>query len=318
MFRNATTTPALAAVLTLLFLPGPHAAVAVETAGNAADSTMSLEGGRDGTVFRSLTVEGETRVQIRFDRPDLAIDLDPSTAPGLDWGTPMDVLNRTVPDLTGPLLETSRAMPSPYGPRPWLTAYRTGPVAEFTFDMKDVHRWNLQVVDSRGQEVARFEGEKNPPRRLAWDGRQLDGSPALPGLTYSYVLEAFDRAGNRRRFVGEGFGVEAYRIDGEAGPRFLVSGDQWRAAAREIAPVPSAFLLEAASWINRVAGPGQPVLVTATAGTYAEAQALGDLVAEELRPLLPGDDVRVAVAAVAQPGTCLLYTSDAADDLLPV
>lgn len=298
MYRDDKTITILALATLFVALP----CLASGTVDTAPDSTMSLEGKSDGTVFRSLTVQGENRVKISFARPDLAVDLDPSTAPGLTWGSPMDVLNRTVPDLTGPLLATSKAMPSPYGPRPWVTAYRTGPVAEFTFDMKDVHRWTLTVVDSRGTEVARFEGKKNPPERLAWDGRQLDGSPALPGLTYSYVLEAFDKAGNRRRFVGEGFGIDAYRLEGDTGNRFLVSGDQWRAAAREAAPVPSTFLLETASWINRVAGPGEPVVVTATAGSYAEAVTLGDQVAAELRPLLPGDDVRVAVAAVAQPG----------------
>lgn len=307
MFRNENSTapilPAMLLALVLLLLGAALPSLASETAGAAPDSTMSLEGKSDGTVFRSLTVEGENRVKIRFERPNLAVDLDPSTAPGLTWGSPMDVLNRTVPDLTGPLLATSKTMPSPYGPRPWMTAYRTGPVAEFTFDMKDVHRWAMLVVDSRGTEVARFEGKKNPPKQLAWDGLQLDGSPALPGLTYSYVLEAFDKAGNRRRFVGEGFGIEAYRLDDESGPRFLVSGDQWRSAAREAAPVPSTYLLETVSWINRTRGPGEPIVVTATAGTYAEAVALGDQVAAELRPLLPGDDVRVAVAAVAQPGT---------------
>jgi hypothetical protein len=269
----------------------------------AADSSLSLEGNRDGTVFRSLTIEGENRVQIEFARPELAVDLDPATAPGLTWGTPMDVLNRTVPDLTGPLLDTSSNLRAPYGVSPWLSAYRTGPVARFHFDMKDVDRWNLQVVDSRGTEVARFQGKKNPPRTLDWDGWQLDGSPALPGLTYSYVLEAFDKAGNRRRFAGEGFGIEAYRLEGDEGPRFLVSGEQWRASARGADPVPSAFLLETASWLNLRTGPAEPVLITATAGSYAEALSLGDQVAAALRPLLPGDDVRVAVAAMTQPGT---------------
>ena len=33
-----------------------------------------------------------------------------------------------------------------------------------------------------------------------------------PGLTYSYVFEAFDRAGNKRNIVGPGFTVPAYRI----------------------------------------------------------------------------------------------------------
>jgi hypothetical protein len=299
MFRNDKHIP----VLTLAFLVCALPGLASEPAGDAADSTMTLKGKSDGTVFRSLTIQGENRVQISFERPELAIDLDPSTAPGLTWGSPMDVLNRTVPDLTGPLLATSTNLRAPYGVSPWMAAYRTGPVAQFHFDMKDVHRWNLQVVDSRGTEVARFEGKKNPPRTLDWDGRQLDGSSALPGLTYSYVLEAFDKAGNRRRFVGEGFGIEAYRMDGEKGPQFLVSGRQWQEAARHSQPVGSTFLIETASRINLRNSASDPVVITATAGTYAEAKALGDQVAAELRPHLPGDDVRVAVAAVAQPGS---------------
>lgn len=307
MFRSKNPHPVTTAIaiaaLAAVCLSFPAAVRAAETEPSVPDSTMGLEGGKEGTVFRSLTVEGENRVQIHFERPELDLALDPSEAPGLTWGTPMDVLNRTVPDLTGPLLATSSHMPSPYGPRPWLSVFRTGPVAEFTFDMEDVDRWTLTVVDSRGTEVARFEGKKNPPRQLAWDGQQLDGTPALPGLTYSYVLEAFDRAGNRRRFVGKGFQVDPYRLEADAGPQFLVSGEQWKQAAREAAPVGSAYLLETASRLNLGTGPGDPILVTATAGSYAEAMALGNQVADELRPLLPGDDVRVAVAAVAQPGT---------------
>ena len=288
----------LAVSLALAIFTSP--ALAVEA---ASDSSMALSGGQDGTVFRSLTIEGENRVQITFERPELVIDLDPSLAPGLTWGSSMDVLNRTVPDLTGPLLGTSSHLRSPYLIRPWLAAYQTGPVASFTSDMESVHRWNLLVVDSRGREVVQFEGKKNPPEKIEWDGRKQDGTMALPGLTYSYVLEAFDKAGNKRRFMGEGFQLEAYRRDHDNGPEFLIAGSQWRNAAKETRPGASAYLLETASWINLKTGAGDPVLITVTAGTYAEALALGDMVAAELRPLLPGDDSRVAVSAIAEPGS---------------
>jgi hypothetical protein len=280
-------------------------AFAVETnAGEApADSSLTLAGGEDGTVFKSLTIEAENRVQITFERPELVIALDPSQAPGLTWGTAMDVLNRTVPNLTAPLLGTSSHLRSPYRIHPWLAAYKTGSVAIFASEMDGVDRWSLLVVDSRGQEVVQFTGKKNPPKTIAWDGKRQDGTMALPGLTYSYVMEAYDKAGNKRRFVGEGFQLEAYRQAHADGPEFLITGKQWRDAANAASPGASAYLLEAASRLNLKKGADTPVTVTATAGSYAEAQALGEAVAAELRPLLPGNNVRVAVSAVVQPGT---------------
>ena len=298
---HAGWLPALALALVCL----PHPATADDAVATVADAdtSMALTGGQEGTVFKSLTVEGENKVQITFDRPELVIDLDPSQAPGLTWGSSMDVLNRTVPDLDTPLLATSTGFRSPYVIRPYVMSFETGPVATFRSDLESVHRWTLLVVDSRGREVVQFQGKKNPPKRIAWDGRRQDGSLALPGLTYSYVLEAFDKAGNKRRFVGDGFQLEAYRRDFGDVPEFLVSGTQWTEAARLARPGASAFLLETASWLNMKTGAGEPVIITATAASYGEAKALGDQVAEQLRPLLPGDDARVAVAAIAEPGT---------------
>ncbi|MEN8006961.1 MAG: hypothetical protein ABFS42_08090 [Candidatus Krumholzibacteriota bacterium] len=299
---QAISRPAICLAVALALAAGPGLANETTAPEASADSSMALEGGQDGTVFKSLTIEGENRVKITFERPNLALDIDPSLAPGLALGNSMDVLNRTITDLDTPLLETSPHFRSPHQVRPWLTAYETGPVATFKFDLESVHRWTLLVVDSRGQEITQFQGKKNPPREIPWDGRGQDGSPAKPGLTYSYVLEAFDKAGNRRRFVGEGFQLQAYRRDHDGGQEFMISGAQWKKAAAQTRPVPSAYLLETASWINLKTGTGDPVLIRATAGTYAEAQALGDAVAKELRPLIPGDEVRVAVSAVAEPG----------------
>jgi hypothetical protein len=303
-FRRVTITGwTLAPALVFLSCLGPALAEENGASPAEADTSMALSGDQEGTVFKSLTIEGENRVQITFDRPELDIDLDPSQAPGLTWGSSMDVLNRTVPDLNTPLLNTSAHFRSPYRIRPWITAFETGPVATFNSDLESVHRWTLLVVDSRGREVVQFEGKKNPPRRIEWDGRKQDGNLALPGLTYSYVLEAFDKAGNKRRFVGDGFQLEAYRRDFEDSQEFLISGNQWTGAARKAQPGASAYLLETASWLNMKTGSGEPVIITATAGSYADAKALGDQVAAELRPLLPGDGTRVAVTAIADPGS---------------
>ena len=293
----------LAAALALACLTGPVPSAAADSATAPADTNMALSGAQGGTVFKSLTIEGENRVQITFERPELVMDLDPSLAPGLTWGSSLDVLNRTIPDLTTPLLATSAHLRSPYRIQPWLAAFQTGPVATFHTDLEKVDRWTLLVVDSRGREVVQFAGKKNPPRQIDWDGRKQDGTLAPPGLTYSYVLEAFDKAGNKRRFMGDGFQLEAYRRDRDGSQEFLIAGSRWVEAAREARPVASAYLLEAASWLNMKTGSADPVLITATAGSYAEAKALGDQVAAELRPLLPGEDARVAVSALAEPGS---------------
>src|SRR5207247_365782 len=89
---------------------------------------------------------------------------------------------------------------------------------------EEVGRWKLTVADARGEEVTSFQGHGNPPGEIAWDGRSKEGRPVTPGLTYSYVFEAFDKAGNKRRFVGPGFRVSAYRTAGAEGPVMLFSG----------------------------------------------------------------------------------------------
>src|SRR2546426_8574887 len=79
-----------------------------------ADSGLTLKSGEEGTMFRTLTVEGEDRIHFEVERPDLRLEVDPRTAPGLDWGTARDVLDRSTPDLAAPYLELSARQPSPW------------------------------------------------------------------------------------------------------------------------------------------------------------------------------------------------------------
>ena len=288
----------------------PRTADAKGTAGETAKQgdDMTIPSGQEGAVFKSLTVEGEDRVHFEFERPALSLDLDPSKAPGLDWGSARDVLNRTVPDLGAPMLRTSSQVATPYLAHPWLGRFQTGAVARFRPEVKGVERWKLTVVDSKGQTVATYQGKGEPPREIAWDGRTIGGGLVVPGLTYSYVMEAHDKAGNKRNFVGQGFKISAYRLDSVENPMMVFTGrelpspDPTRPASspgeREAtAPI----LLEAATWLNQSPKAVGAVKVTATARTMEQAQNLCALVARQMTPHLLGDPARIQSVPEVQP-----------------
>ena len=291
--------PACAVGLVLVCMLAANGPASAQEA--VTDSTLVLRNQEEETVFRNLTIEGENRIRIEFDRPDLVVDLDPATAPGLTWGSAHDILDRTVPDLVTPFLALSAREVSPYTPRPWLTAYHVGPVVNFANDLEGVESWHLLVVDSRGSEVTSFSGKGNPPREIPWDGLDGTGEPAAPGLTYSFVLESYDKAGNKRHFTGDGFEIAAYRLESDLGPRFLVSGDQWSSSTKGTGQ-PSALLLEAASRFNLRLGADVPIEIRATARTIAKAETLGGSVADALAPLLAGGRIRLVVTTIVEEG----------------
>jgi hypothetical protein len=285
-------------------------AAATDSTGDAGKETTSLKGGQEGTVFKSLTVEGEDRVHVEFERPELVLDLDPEKAPGLTWGSASDVLDRTRPDLAAPLLELSARTPSPYLARPWLSDFGTGAVARFSPNVDGVERWRLVVANSRGETVTTFTGSGNPPKTIEWNGRASDGQPVTPGLTYSYVFEAYDRAGNKRNFIGQGFTVPSFRLEGPNGPTLIfsgreladgTSGDPGAVGGTRATGVTPVALVEAASWLNQSERVTQPLKITATARSYEEANRLAESVSRSLAPMVLGDPLRIRTAAVAEP-----------------
>jgi len=283
-------------------------AAAKSGAPDSSEAGYTLRGGQEGTVFKSLTVEGEDRVHVDFERPELKLDLDLEKAPGLDWGSASDVLNRTNTDLQAPLVGLSAKQAVPYLGRPWLSEFAVGPVARFHPEAQGVERWKLVVVDSKGLPVTTFSGKGDPPREITWDGRASNGTFVTPGLTYSYVFEAHDKAGNKRNVVGPGFAVTAYRIDAPEGPTLLFSATELRSAAGAPAAAPGAgeppaplILLEAASWLNQSERVSQTIRVTATARTQELADQLAGNVKRVLAPLVIGDPARVEAVALAEP-----------------
>jgi hypothetical protein len=274
---------------------------ALETATDSAvtavadTSAMTLEGGSDGTLFESLRVEGEDRVRVRFERPPLSLSLDSGSAPGLEWKSVQDVLARIGVDMINPFLARSAGERRAYFTRPWLDGFSTDGVARFQPALDGVDKWRLLVADSKGDTVASFSGKGKPPKEIIWDGRSLGGSHVAPGLVYSYVLEAYDRAGNKRNFVGEGFELSSYRVDADDGHAMMFSGSelsQTTSSYGEAAPTPE-ILLEIASWVNQEEDLGSQVLV--------EATFLADRVKAQLTPLLLGDPLRIRTVTVVEP-----------------
>jgi hypothetical protein len=272
--------PAVAALVATLLL------ASAATAGELAGDGRVLQGGDDGTVLEDLTVRGEDLIRIEFERPELLLDVDPRTAAGLDWGDPRDLVERSQVDLVGPIAAASADDRCPFLGRPWLEQLRAGTVAVFRPALEGVDRWRLVIADSRADTVAAFEGKGEPPAEIGWDGRKRDGSPVLAGVTCSYVLEAWDRAGNRRNFVGPGFELPAYRISDEKGTVMMFPAE--RLAGGSFPPV----LAEVASWLNQ-SPPAQPVDVKVSAVSADRAKALAESLVETLRPSVLGDPARL-------------------------
>jgi len=310
--KPSAAKPPSATVDTTAAKPASTAAtpapIAAPTSGDANQKDYTMPGGQEGTVFKSLTVEGEDRVHLEFERPELSPDVDPHTAPGLDPAGAGDVLLRTGPDLVKPFSALSALDRSPWLGRPWLARFSTGAVARFRPDVSDVSRWRLVIANAKGETVATMDGKGQPPREITWDGHAKDGSAATPNLTYSYVFEAVDRAGNKRNFVGEGFKVSAYRLESRDGLVLAFAANElsWpevdtiRPGARQATPP---ILLEAASWLNQSPKADRPIRVTVTSRSYDQAQATASEIVRLLVPQLAGDPSRVRAEVLVQADT---------------
>lgn len=256
---------------------------------------MTMPAGQEGTTFGSLTVEGEDRIRIEFERPALDLALDPRQSPGLELGDAREILEREQPDWATPFLATSALLRTPYQGRPWFDEMTPGPVARFRPAVTGVERWRLAVVDSRGEQVVEFKGSGSPPKEITWNGLNAAGKPCAPGLTYSYLFEAFDRAGNKRNFVGDGFQLPAFRRESPQSLLLLFAGDKLGAptpASRTQASV-APIVLETASWINQAGRPQSPIQVKATARSFEVANAMAQNLVRQLGALVLGDPVRI-------------------------
>jgi hypothetical protein len=258
----------------------------------AGNEPMSLSRDEQEPVVRTFTIEGEDRVSISFDRPGIALDLDPRGAPGLGWDNSWDKVDVL------PAVTARTAMdPASFTGRPWLREYAQDNVVTFSPQAPEMASWKLTVVDSRGKPAVVRQGEGAPPASLAWDGRRDDGQAAWPGLIYSFVMETVDPAGNPRTFSGRGFGLPAYRLRGQTEDLLVFSGSEVTGpdlvtAAGDLPSKP--LIIETASWLNQAPGGTAPIEIRATARNHGQAQNLARLVTQALQGQVCGAPDRIA------------------------
>jgi hypothetical protein len=266
---------------------------------SAPDSAMFLPGGSEGATLQDITIQGEDKIRIEFERPALDLTLDPHEAPGLDWDQRQDVLGRTDISFDRPVLDVSAFRVSPFLGCAWSSRFATAPVARFHPAVEKVERWTLTVANSRGEMVAEFRGKDKVPEEIFWDGLTADGTPALPGLMYSYVFEAYDRAGNKRNIMGEGFELPPYRLNTERELSLLFSATDL--GSMQPTTTPNGLIVEAAMWINQTGRGDWPVQVKATARSYERARALADAVVHGLEGRVLGDPRRLMPLTLVEP-----------------
>ncbi|MCP4573788.1 MAG: hypothetical protein GY838_15625 [bacterium] len=264
------------------------------TARDLPEAPLSMSRDSDGEVLRSFTIEGEDRVSVAFDRPRIELDLAPRQAPGLGWQQSWEKVD-VLPAVVG----RTAAVREDRAGRPWLAEYAQDDVVVFTPEAPEMDTWRLTIVDSRGKPAVVREGTGAPPARLPWNGRRDDGTPAWPGLTYSYVMDTVDPAGNPRSVSGRGFDLPAYRLTGEDEDVMVFSGravvDHDPAApARHLPSEP--LMIETASWLNQAPGLAAPIEIRATARSRDQARYLADLVRDALAPMVGGDPDRLGTA----------------------
>lgn len=276
----------------------PVAAVA-ET-DDTGETKRTLPGGKEGTVLESVTVEGEDRVGIQFDRPELRVDIDPATASGLSWGNVWSLLDSDALGVIAPFKARSAFDRTTYVARPYIEEFRTGEVARFRPALEGVEKWTLTVADSRGRTVAQFTGKGKPPKEIGWNGRDTKGTPVPPGPTYSYVLEAMDKAGNKRSFVGDGFQIPAYISENNGETALMFPASALTVTDADAGAPMSRTLYEVATRVNQ-ASADAPVRVEVTAATFQQAKSIADQVVAALRTNLLGDPARIAAVTNVEP-----------------
>lgn len=283
LLLNLPTGPAAAALPGVEDLTAPQVAAGHnEAAGTSAldpDQPVSLS--RDGAepAVRSFVIEGEDRVSISFERPRLSLDLDPRSAPGLDWRQTWEKADPLPAVLARTALEPGR-----FTARPWLNELAMDEVVVFNPEAPELAAWKMTIVDSRGATVRVMAGKGTPPASLAWNGRRDDGTAAWPGLIYSFVLETEDPAGNRRTFSGRGFHLPAYRLRGKENDLLVLGGADLDSVA---------LLEESASWLNQAPGLERPIIIRATARDRAQANRLAGRTRSLLAGKLCGDPARL-------------------------
>ncbi|MCD6380586.1 hypothetical protein J7M07_09110 [bacterium] len=237
---------------------------------------------------KTMTIKGESLIRIEFERPLLDLKIDPFSVEELGWRHSWESV-----DFLPYVMNQSAFRRPNFLARPGMDSFVSGKVAVFRPGAKDSDGWQLTVVNSRGKIVGKYKGEGACPEEIKWDGLSLSGKPVDPGLTYSYELKAFDRAGNMRRYIGEGFEISPFIVGTTVGTAFVFSAKGLSGEEYEKSKGASKILIEVASRLNQMDLLGRDIMVETRARSESLAQSLAEETVNVLKCAIAGDPSRI-------------------------
>ncbi len=279
------------------------AATIVLGAGLASAQTDSeeqwTEGGESGAALPEMVVEATNEVRQKIEKGTFTFELDAVAVDSFFSTMDLEVLSVSPVSGLQPHLNNLERLVSEQPPHLWLPEMARTPVATFYPSTPEGHKvksWSLTVIDFRGSPFKTFNGGKQAPDKLTWDGRGENGEMLRVGYPYSYVFSQTDKGTNTYNHAGVSFRIPAldYRDQGDrvlemTGDELFVRDESELTAAGE------KWLTRSTDEIRR--HPYSPIRVVVTAETEALAAARAELVAGYLAEsmILPREQVETVI-----------------------
>ena len=123
---------------------------------------VSLSRDPNASPLRTLTIEGEDKISIEFGRPEIGMDLDPRSAPGLGWIETWDQI------AFFPALTSRTALDSAvHLGTPWIQSLAQDDVVVFRPEAPEMNSWRLTIVDVEGNRVSKVKVERSAAPRAS-------------------------------------------------------------------------------------------------------------------------------------------------------
>jgi len=143
----------------------------------------------------NMVIEGETRMQVKGDKPDEATDLDPKKyvekyiVSYIRENNPTEKLFISYPLYLPSQLKSDAVL------SPWRGRLSEPPVLSLLVKAPygaKVAQWRLVIASDQGKVFRTIKGKGALPSHITWDGMDDYGEPLLVGHPYAYSLAVLD------------------------------------------------------------------------------------------------------------------------------
>ena len=158
-------------------------------------AAQSGNGPEQAGQLNNMTIEGETRIQVKGDKPSEASDLDPKgnvenyITAYIRENNPVEKSSLLYPLYLPSRLESDAVL------FPWRGRLSEPPVLSLAVKSPPgvkVGDWRLVIANDQGKVFRTIKGKGGLPSNITWDGMDDSGAPLRVGHPYAYSLAVLD------------------------------------------------------------------------------------------------------------------------------